>query len=135
MSDPISAGLGLIDTFVDKFVKDKDLAEKLKAEANSQEMTGEINARLGQIAINKVEAAHSSIFVSGWRPATGWCCVAALAYQFVLSPVLRFLALITMDTPPEFPVLDSSQLTPILLGMLGLGGLRTYEKSKGVARS
>ena len=132
--DPISAGLDLIDTFVGKFVKDKDLAAKLIAEANSQEMAGEIQARLGQIEINKIEAANPSFFNS-WRPATGWVCVLALGYQFVLSPLLRFIALITMDSPPVFPVLDSGQLTPILLGMLGLGGLRTYEKVQKVARS
>ena len=134
MSDPISAGLGLINTFVGKFVQDKDLAAKLIADANSQEMAGEINARLGQIEINKIEAANPSFFNS-WRPATGWICVLALGYQFVLSPMLRFIALIAMDSPPDFPVLDSSQLTPILLGMLGLGGLRTYEKTKGVSRT
>ena len=135
MIDPISAGLGLIDTFVGKFVKDKDLAAKLIADANSQEMAGEINARLGQLKINEAEAKSGSLFIGGWRPATGWCCTIALAYQFILSPFIRFVALICMDTPPDFPVLDSSQLTPILLGMLGLGGLRTYEKTKHVARN
>jgi hypothetical protein len=97
-------------------------------------MAGEIQARLGQLEINKVEAASSSLFIGGWRPAVGWVCVAALAYQFVLSPFIRFVAIIAMDTPPEFPVLDSSQLTPILIGMLGLGGLRTYEKINNVAK-
>lgn len=133
--DPVTAGLGLLDTFIGKFVKDKDLAAKLLADANSQEMAGEINARLGQIEINKVEAAHHSLFVSGWRPGVGWVCVAALAYQFVLSPILCFAAVVAMDSPPEFPVLDAGQLTSILFSMLGLGTLRTWEKAKGVARS
>ena len=70
--DPVTAGLGLLDTFIGKFVKDKDLAAKLMAEAQTQEMTGEIQARLGQIEINKVEAASSSLFIGGWRPAVGW---------------------------------------------------------------
>ena len=133
--DPVTAGIDLVTTFVGKFVKDKDLAAKLMADANSQEMAGEISARLGQIEVNKIEAASANWFVSSWRPATGWVCVCALAYQFVLSPMLRFIALTVMDTPPAFPVLDSSQLTPILIGMLGLGGLRTYEKINKVARS
>lgn len=133
--DPITAGIDLVSTFVGKFVKDKDLAAKLMADANSQEMAGEINARLGQLEINKVEASNPSLLVSGWRPGVGWVCVAALGYQFVLSPLLRFVAVICMDSPPVFPVLDSGQLTPILLGMLGLGGLRTYEKVQKVARS
>jgi len=133
--DPVTAGIDLVTTFVGKFVKDKDLAAKLMADANSQEMAGEISARLGQIEVNKIEAASGSLFIGGWRPAVGWVCVSALAYQFVLSPLFRFVALVTMDTPPAFPVLDSSQLTPILIGMLGLGGLRTYEKINKVARS
>jgi hypothetical protein len=132
--DPVAAGLGLLDTFIGKFVKDKDLAAKLMAEAQTQEMAGEIQARLGNLEINKVEAASGSLFIGGWRPAVGWVCVASLAYQFVLSPLMRFVAVIAMDSPPEFPVLDSSQLTPILIGMLGLGGLRTYEKINNVAK-
>jgi len=134
-ADPISAGIDLVSTFVGKFVKDKDLAAKLLHEANSQEMASEIQARLGQMEVNKIEAASKSLFVSGWRPAVGWICVLSLGYQFFLSPFIRFIAIVVMDNPPTFPVLDSSQLTPILIGMLGLGGLRTYEKVNKVART
>ena len=133
--DPITAGIDLVSTFVGKFVKDKDLAAKLLHEANSQEMASEIQARLGQMEVNKIEAASKSLFVSGWRPAVGWICVLSLGYQFFLSPFIRFIAIVVMDNPPTFPVLDSSQLTPILIGMLGLGGLRTYEKVNKVART
>ena len=133
--DPVTAGISLIDTFVGKFVKDKDLAAKLMAESRSQEMAGEINARLGQIETNKAQANHPSIFVSGARPFIMWVCGVSLAYQFILSPLLRFTAFVTMDTPPEFPILDSSELMPVLLGLLGLGGMRSYEKGKGVARN
>jgi len=134
-ADPITAGIDLVSTFVGKFVKDKDLAAKLLHEANSQEMASEIQARLGQMEVNKIEAASKSLFVSGWRPAVGWICVLSLGYQFFLSPFIRFIAIVVMDNPPTFPVLDSSQLTPILIGMLGLGGLRTYEKVNKVART
>ncbi len=134
-ADPITAGIDLVSTFVGKFVKDKDLAAKLLHEANSQEMASEIQARLGQMEVNKVEAASKSLFVSGWRPAVGWICVLSLGYQFFLSPFIRFIAIVVMDNPPNFPVLDSSQLTPILIGMLGLGGLRTYEKINKVSRN
>jgi len=133
--DPVTAGIDLVTTFVGKFVKDKDLAAKLMADANSQEMAGEISARLGQLEINKIEAASASIFVSGARPFIMWVCGVSLAYQFILSPMLRFVAVIAMDVPPEFPILDSSQLMPVLLGLLGLGGMRSWEKGKGVARS
>jgi len=134
-ADPITAGIDLVSTFVGKFVKDKDLAAKLLHEANSQEMASEIQARLGQMEVNKIEAASKSLFVSGWRPAVGWICVLSLGYQFFLSPFIRFIAIVVMDNPPTFPVLDSSQLTPILIGMLGLGGLRTYEKVNKVSRN
>ena len=66
--DPVTAGLGLVDTFVNKFVKDKDLAAKLKAQAKSEEFAGELSLLVGQLEINKAEASHASVFVSGWRP-------------------------------------------------------------------
>ena len=78
--DPVTAGLGLVDTFVNKFVKDKDLAAKLKAQAKSEEFAGELSLLVGQLEINKAEASHASVFVSGWRPFCGWyaewrCCI------------------------------------------------------------
>ena len=132
--DPVTAGIGLVDTFIGKFVKDKDLAAKLQAEARSQEFQGDINLSLAQVSLNQTEAASKSIFVSGWRPFIGWICGFGLAYAFILSPIMRFAVVLAMETPPDFPVLDISELMPILLGMLGLGGLRTYEKVKGVSR-
>jgi len=132
--DPVTAGIGLVDTFIGKFVKDKDLAAKLQAEARSQEFQGDIDLSLAQVSLNQTEAASKSIFVSGWRPFIGWICGFGLAYAFILSPLMQFAAVLAMETPPDFPVLDISELMPILLGMLGLGGLRTYEKVKGVSR-
>ena len=132
--DPVTAGIGLVDTFIGKFVKDKDLAAKLQAEVRSQEFQGDINLSLAQVSLNQTEAASKSIFVSGWRPFIGWICGVGLAYAFILSPIMRFAVVLAMETPPDFPVLDISELMPILLGMLGLGGLRTYEKVKGVSR-
>ena len=132
--DPVTAGIGLVDTFIGKFVKDKDLAAKLQAEARSQEFQGDINLSLAQVSLNQTEAASKSIFVAGWRPFIGWICGFGLAYAFILSPLMQFAVVLAMETPPDFPVLDISELMPILLGMLGLGGLRTYEKVKGVSR-
>lgn len=125
--DPVTAGLGLLDTFIGKFVSDKDLAAKLMAESRTQEMAGEINARLGQIETNKVEAAHRSVWVAGWRPFCGWVCGASLAYAFVAYPVILLWY-------PDAPRIEMDELMTVLLGMLGMGGLRTWEKSKGVAR-
>ena len=86
----------------------------------------------GQLEVNKVEAAHSSLLVSGWRPAIGWTCAAAFAYKFVLAPAGAF-AMAATGNPIDLPVLDFTEMSTILLGMLGLGGMRTLEKVKGVA--
>lgn len=80
----------------------------------------------GQLAINEKEAAHASLFVSGWRPSIGWLCSLSLAYQFIARPLL-------VTFGHEAPPLDMGDLLTILLGMLGLGGLRTVEKIKNVA--
>jgi hypothetical protein len=83
--------------------------------------------------VNKVEAAHHSIFVAGWRPFIGWTCGTALALDFLVRPLAQWVILIS-ENVVILPTLDTSQLMPILMGMLGLGTLRTYEKLKGVAR-
>ena len=85
---------------------------------------GVMEVTLGQLAINNVEAAHKSIFVSGWRPFIGWVCGLGLFYNVLLNPILSVW--FTM------PAVDPAQLYPVLMGMLGLGGLRTAEKFKNV---
>jgi len=87
----------------------------------------------GQLAVNAVEAASSSLFVAGWRPMVGWTCAAAFAYKFVIAP-FAVLILAATGNPIEIPTLDFTEMSTILLGMLGLGGLRTVEKIKGVAQ-
>jgi|TARA_R110000751_G_scaffold196652_1_gene301871 hypothetical protein len=88
---------------------------------------------LAQIEVNKVEAASRSVWTSGWRPCVGWVCAAALGYTYVLQPILVFILAQTGHLV-EMPALDIGGLMPILMGMLGLGGLRSYEKVKGVAK-
>jgi len=90
------------------------------AERHAQELAK------GQLEVNKTEAAHKSLFVAGWRPAIGWICGLALMYSTILSPILG----IWFTVPP----VDSSLLTSVLMGMLGLGAMRTVEKTKSVAR-
>ena len=121
--------VGVAGKVLNKFVADKDLKVKLQHELK----TAFHAANLAQIDINKQEAAHQSMFVAGWRPFVGWTCGVALAYHFLIAPLLGFvLVLYGIDTPmPEF---EFSQLSTILMGMLGLGGLRSYEKMKGVHR-
>jgi hypothetical protein len=88
---------------------------------------------LAQLDINKTEAAHRSLFVAGWRPAVGWTCTAALAYSYVLEPILTF-GLAQAGYLVDLPAVDMSQMMPVLMGMLGLGSLRSWEKVKGVSK-
>ena len=124
--DPVTAGLGLVDTFLNKFVKDKDLAAKLAAQARSEEFQGELESLKGQLAINQQEAAHKSLFVAGWRPFIGWICGFGLAYNVLINPIL--------STWFTMPPVDPGLLYPVLTGMLGLGAMRSWEKSRGVGR-
>ena len=112
---------GIIDKVaghVDKFTLDKEEKAQLIQEINK-----------AQIEVNKVEAGSTNLFVSGWRPFVGWTCGFALCYHFVLQPLLMFV-LSAIGKPMELPVFDMTTLTTVLMGMLGLGGLRTYEKVK-----
>jgi hypothetical protein len=118
----ISALIGPVSAILDKVIPDKDLREKL-----SHEIATMADRQMSaQIEVNKAEAAHPSIFVSGWRPAIGWICGLALLYSTIISPILGI-----WFTVPE---VDTSLLTTVLMGMLGLGAMRTFEKTKGVSR-
>ena len=118
-----------ISNILDKFVADKDLKQKLEHELKTELP----RANMAQIEVNKEEAKHRTVFVAGWRPFTGWVCATALAYHFILEPVIVFgLALYNIQlTLPQF---DMGSLLTVLMGMLGLGGLRTYEKKQGLTK-
>jgi len=130
----IQALIGPITGLLDKFVEDKDQKAKLAhdlatmAERHAQELAK------GQLEINKAEAQHRSIFVAGWRPFLDWCLSFAMAWHFVLAPITMFIAGWAGVTIPELPVFDMDSLMTVLLGMLGLGGLRSFEKYKGLTK-
>jgi len=115
-----------ITSILDKVIEDKDTKNNIAfelatmAERHAQELAK------GQLEVNKVEAAHKSLFVSGWRPAIGWICGLALLYSTILAPILGIWFIV--------PPVDSSLLTSVLMGMLGLGAMRSYEKKNNVAR-
>lgn len=134
----IAAFIPLIGTLVDKLFPDPQAAADAKVKVMEMAQRGElaqleaeVKLLTGQIDVNKVEASHQSVFVSGWRPATGWVCAAAFAYKFVLAPAGAF-TMAAIGHPIDLPVLDFTEMSTILLGMLGLGSLRTLEKVKGV---
>ena len=96
------------------------------------ELAAQTDLAKAQLNVNAVEAASTSVFVAGWRPFIGWVCGAAMAYKFVLAPLMTFGAAYA-GHPVNLPVLDFGEMSTVLLGMLGLGGLRTVEKINGVA--
>jgi len=134
----LKAALGPIMDGVLRFIPDKGERARAKEQFEGQILTAMTSLVQGQLEINKVEASHGSIFVAGWRPAIGWVCGFALAWNFVIQPLLLWGAWIFPDIAPDIstaPKLDTDELMTVLLGMLGLGGLRTYEKRLGVART
>jgi hypothetical protein len=131
--DPITAGINAVSSIIDKIFPDKTEAEKAKVKLAELAQAGqleELKLLLGQQDINKTEAQHESIFVAGWRPFVGWVCGTALAYTFILQPFLIWL-LSAFSVVTRMPKLDMSELSVILVGMLGLGAYRSYDKRQG----
>jgi len=120
----------VIGAFLPEDPKKRAEAER-KIEAQLTEHLAKID--IAQLEINKTEAAHRSIFVAGGRPFIGWSCGVSLAWSYICQPILTF-ALVQAGYGVELPALDMSQMMPVLMGMLGLGGLRTFEKYKSVSK-
>tara|TARA_B100000470_G_C19763892_1_gene379694 strand:- start:678 stop:1085 length:408 start_codon:yes stop_codon:yes gene_type:complete len=126
--------LPIIGDVVGRFLpEDKEAAAKAKQEIEQQLTTHLAQIDLAQLEINKAEASHRSIFVAGWRPFIGWSCGFALAYTYVIQPIAVF-ALAQSGYLIDLPTLSMSEMMPVLMGMLGLGGLRTFEKFKHVSK-
>ena len=129
----VSGIMGLATTLIDRLVPNKNQKEKALAELKILETTGELDLLAKQLEVNKVEAGHRSLFVAGWRPSIGWICSIAFAYHFVLQPLIVFVAALN-GTVIDLPEFDASAMITVLLGMLGLGGFRTFEKLKGISK-
>ena len=134
LSDMVKGVLGPIMDGVLRFIPDKNERARAKEQFESQMLVAMTGLVQGQLEINKVQAQHSSVFVAGARPAIMWICGAGIGWNFVVKPIVMWVAFIFGADLTDAPELDTSELTTILLGMLGLGGLRTYEKRLGVAR-
>jgi len=130
----ITALLPIIGTALDKLlglIPDPNARAKAQ-ETFMKEVMDAANAQAQQQSeVNKIEAQHASVFVAGWRPFIGWICGFALAYHFIIQPFLAFIfAVYGLDY--TLPVFDMDALMTVLLGMLGLGAMRTVEKINGV---
>lgn len=127
--------IGLVKDLAGKAIVDKDKKNEILFKL--QELEDKADARfheelMGQIEVNKIEAQHSSLFVAGWRPSVGWVCAVGLGWQFVLSPFAETLARFS-GWAGNMPVVDTENLLMLVLGMLGIGAQRSFEKVKGVA--
>ena len=126
--------IGPVTGLLDKFIEDKDQKAQLAHELATMADRHAQELAVAQIEVNKAEAASGSIFKGGWRPFIGWVCGSAFAYHFVLQPVIVFAVLTAGVDLPPLPEFDMASLMTVMMGMLGLGGLRTYEKQKGLAK-
>ncbi len=133
----LQALIGPVTGLLDKFIEDKDQKARLAHDIATMAEKHAHDAAMAQVEVNKAEAGHRSVFVAGWRPFIGWTCGVALAYHFVLHPILLFVMMTFPALPvpaTSLPEFDMESLLTVLLGMLGLGGLRTMEKIKGVSK-
>lgn len=118
----------LIGTVLDKLFPDPAAAAAAKLKLMEMLQAGD----LAQLGVNTAEASNPSIFVSGWRPFIGWVCGSAFAWNYLIGPLVTQILLI-MGHPVTYSALDLGEMMPVLLGMLGLGGMRTFEKLQGKA--
>jgi|TARA_R100001369_G_scaffold19290_2_gene35191 hypothetical protein len=130
----LSALLPVASTILDRVIPDKNAAQKAKL-AMERELTTAFNsANLAQIETNKIQAAHPSIFVSGARPAIMWICAFGLGWQFVFQPVAVW-AMAVSGVDVILPIIETEGLMTLTMSLLGLGGMRSFEKSKGIQRN
>lgn len=123
-----------VASLLDKFIPDADTKQKIAHEIATMSQKHAQELAKGQLEINKEEAKHRSLFVAGWRPFLGWILAAAMGWHFVFAPMTMFICAYFNVPIPALPVFDMDSLMTVLLGMLGLGGLRTAEKIKGITK-
>lgn len=142
--NPLAVVLDIGGKLIDHFFPDaeKQAAARLQLLQLQQsgvlaELAANTDLAKAQAAINQQESASTSLFVAGWRPFVGWCCGIAFAYAFVLQPMAVFLlaAFHAPLDPKTIPTLDINAMMPVLLGMLGLGAMRSYEKVQGASNA
>lgn len=122
-----------VTALLDKFIPDADQKARLAHEISTMAERHAQELAKAQIEVNRVEAASTSMFVAGWRPAVGWICAVGLGFNFICVPLGNFVLAVN-GSAIVIPTLDVSEMMPVLMGMLGLGAYRSFEKVKGVAR-
>ena len=130
----LQALIGPVTGLLDKFIEDKDQKNAIAHEIATLAEKQAHESQMAQILTNREEAKSRSVFVAGWRPFIGWTCGFALAYHFIAAPLILFGVGIAGLEIPALPVFDMDSLMTVLLGMLGLGGMRSFEKAKGLTK-
>jgi hypothetical protein len=129
----VSTILPLAETVIDRVVPDKNAKAKALQDLEHMLVEAETKGQLAQIEVNKIEAGSRSVWTSGWRPFIGWTCGFAMAYAYVVQPILVFI-LAQSGYLIDLPRVELAEMMPILLGMLGLGSLRSFEKYKKISK-
>lgn len=138
--DPITAGIEFTSKIVDRIFPDKAARDEAKLRLFELQQSGEIavltastDLAKAQLEVNRQEAASNSLWVAGWRPFVGWTCGAGFAYAYIIQPFLIFVCTLAGqgEALAALPRMDLAAMLPVLMGMLGLAGLRTREKEKG----
>jgi len=122
----VASLVGPVTGLLDKFIEDKDQKNALAHEIATMSERHAQELMKGQLGVNKTEAAHKSLFVAGWRPSIGWVCSLGLLYNTIIANILGIWV--------DLPEIDTTLLVPVMMGMLGLGAMRSYEKVNSVAR-
>lgn len=130
----------LIGKITDRVIPDPQVKLEMQLELAKMAQAGELRVldaevelAKEQIKTNQIEAASPDVFKSGWRPASGWVCVAGFAYMALVRPILPWVIQVSGGVAPPLPAIDMDMLLVLLTGQLGLGGFRTYERVKGTS--
>lgn len=126
--------LPVISTILDKIIPDKGARAKAQEQLETLQTSGELELLKGQLLVNEAEASHTNLFVAGWRPAVGWVCASIFGYHYLFYPFLVLVLTTNGVDVSKVPTFDLNAIWPVLGGMLGLGGMRTYEKKQGVTK-
>ncbi len=129
----INTLLPMVGEVLDRVVPDKNLNAKTKSEIEKMLIANAAQINVEQIKTNQIEAGHRSVWTSGWRPSLGWACSAGFAYTFILQPILQWI-LVLVGNDTILPSINTDILLELVFAMLGLAGLRSYDKMKGTTK-